>query len=430
MSDYTSIFTYIFPIIYFTILFFLAAHSFIRNGIRFKSVGLMFLVITHFVGYASLPFRVDALVPADVYMPVEYINDVSLKSFIGIIIFYLASHLLSPKPRGMARGKIFFGSANLFVAISLSVSILAMIIFYITKGSSFDSDNYASKLGENAGSGLLLMPMSAFVPAVIVYSFTSKSKYAFAKSCGISILFGVAFYILIGGSRNVMFSALLMATLICFVTGKINKFKFLIIGCIGLFLVAALGMLRYSNSMSSSGAALSLAIQYLTDSLSPINYQYEAVKYYDNTTNPDAVGGIYYMFSQFSGFVPRFLWEEKPIVTMNSSYYFTTNILGMSSGLNMASTLLGSSLVLFGGYFYWLAYALSGLVVRMLDIIINSNKLTVMSIAGFVTVPFTFFMARESLELFMFIYFKNLIVVSFVYLLFKVASSIIPKKTA
>src|SRR5690606_37155688 len=198
MSDYTSIFTYIFPIIYFTILFLLAAHSFIRNGIRFKSVGMMFLVITHFVGYASLPFRVDALVPAEVYMPVEYINDVSLKSFIGIIIFYLASHLLSPKPRGMARGKIFFGSANLFVAISLSVSILAMIIFYITKGSSFDSDNYASKLGENAGSGLLLMPMSAFVPAVIVYSFTSKSKYAFAKSCGLSILFGVAFYILIG----------------------------------------------------------------------------------------------------------------------------------------------------------------------------------------------------------------------------------------
>lgn len=193
-----------------------------------------------------------------------------------------------------------------------------------------------------------------------------------------------------------------------------------------LILIGIMAIVRYSDvDISESGSLFGIIVRYLADSVSPINYQSIAVKYFSNDRN---VGGIYYFFTQFSGFIPRFIWPDKPIVTMNSSYYFTVSALGLSNGLNMASTLLGSSLVIFGKYFFWCSYVISGVVFRFLDKIILMRRVGVIQIAALMTMPFSFFMARESLEFFLFIFLKNIITVSFVYFSYKAIYYILPKK--
>lgn len=426
MLIYESISTYILPLIYALVLSWLTALSFLRNGVSYKSVAMLFLVITHFLGYASLPFRISAKVSSYEYMPYEMINTVSTFSFVGILLFYIFSHAFSPSRRINYNEKVLNGNPNIFLFVSLSFSLLGMIAFYATNGISFNADDYSSKIDGNAGSGFIIMMMSSFVPSVIVYCITSKSKYTFIKSIIISLLFGMSYYILIGGSRNVMFSAFLMATLICYSRGKIGIIKLAYISLAGLALIGLMAIYRYSDvSLNGNEGALSVLIRYLTDSVSPVNYQEIAVRHY--LDGGDA-GGLYYFISQFTGFIPRFIWDSKPIVTMNSSYYFTTNILGLNNGLNMASTLLGSSMVLFGSWFYWLCYIISGMVVRVMDGFLSSRKVGVIQLTLISTLPFSFFMARESLEFYLFILFKNSITITAIYIIYLSVYSILPKR--
>lgn len=426
MNIYELFFTYVLPALYAITLIYLSAVSFKKHGVSFKSVGMLFLVFTHFFGYISLPFRVGAKVSSAEYMPYQYINDVSTLSFIGIVLFYVFSHTAAGRNKITFSDKYFIGSPKLFVRTTLFLSFVGMMAFYAINGISFNSDDYALKLGGNAGSGVIIMIMSSFVSAVIVYAITSDDKYVFVKSIIMSLLFGMAYYVLIGGSRNVMFSAMFIVALICHSRGLIGILKLICIGSACLILIGIMAIVRYSDvDISESGSLFGIIVRYLADSVSPINYQSIAVKYFSNDRN---VGGIYYFFTQFSGFIPRFIWPDKPIVTMNSSYYFTVSALGLSNGLNMASTLLGSSLVIFGKYFFWCSYVISGVVFRFLDKIILMRRVGVIQIAALMTMPFSFFMARESLEFFLFIFLKNIITVSFVYFSYKAIYYILPKK--
>ncbi len=50
MNIYESFFTYVLPALYAITLIYLSAVSFKKHGVSFKSVGMLFLVFTHFFG--------------------------------------------------------------------------------------------------------------------------------------------------------------------------------------------------------------------------------------------------------------------------------------------------------------------------------------------------------------------------------------------
>ncbi|TOH90366.1 hypothetical protein CGI70_23755 [Vibrio parahaemolyticus] len=171
--------------------------------------------------------------------------------------------------------------------------------------------------------------------------------------------------------------------------------------------------------------AVAIFISYFSDSISPLNYQVESVNFVMNSSAHIPHGWDLF-FNQFLALIPRALWNDKPIVMMNSSYYFTQYILGFSGNLNMASTMLSSALIIMKNGYY-VVYAAAAVFVALMDRGISS-KIFLIKMVPIISMPSLFFMARESLELYVFITFKYFLMLFFGYLMYLALLIFLPRK--
>ncbi|EMV4497045.1 WzyE family oligosaccharide polymerase [Vibrio cholerae] len=399
-----------------------------KKRVSLKSAGVLFIWVTHFLGYPLfhlrylLDNRYDSITTMSLDIPLSY-------SFIGISLYMLTASLF--KGGNVTNEIINFSEVrdlDLLKYSYLFLFIVSISAYVIMNGVSFNhSGDYADRLDDNAGNGLLLINMVAFVPVIIINSIKSETKISFYKSIIWIVMFGFTYFFVIGGSRNVFGAAVLIYILIGYYKGYLKSTHILIIGMSTFFLLNILILLRYDVSLSNMDAnkATALFISYFTDSISPINYQADAIQFVLNSSaSIENSWGLF--FNQFLALVPRFLWTDKPIVMMNSSYYFTQYVLGLPGNLNMASTMLSSSIIIMKEYYYIL-YIIAALLLSIMDFALRSRYILVRMLI-FISMPFLFFMARESLELYLFILFKYFLMLLFGYIVYGFLYLILPRK--
>lgn len=400
-----------------------------KFGLTIRTIGALFIFLTHFLGYPLLHIR---SLLSESYPRIEDmgLDEGVVLSFYGLLIFMVVCSLF-PKT------KLNFDSVSLKKSLNLRVLVniywflftVSILLYFVKNGVSFNSDgHYGDRLEENAGNGLLLINMAAFIPAIIVSFFMIDKRKELVILVISIIISGVAYFVIIGGSRNILAGGLVIFLILAFSKGFISKKSILLYSGGVLVFMNVLVLKRYNIDLSEVDVSESLAIfiSYFADSVSPLYYQAESVKYFLNSS-VSITNGIDLFFNQFLAIVPRVFWEDKPIVMLNSSYYFTQYILGMKGNLNMAATMLSSSLVIFGVNFYLIIYIISAIFLVCLDYGVNSKFLPI-KILAIMAFPFTFFMARESLELYAFMILKYAIMIFIGYFLALFITYVLPKK--
>lgn len=406
----------------FLVLFFIT-----KNGFCVRSISAAFIFVTHFIGYPILHLRymMDNSYPSINELK---LNEGIILSFYGLLVFLIVATLFKVKVRTNAFNIDNRLKANIYCYVYWSLFISSILFYILTNGISFHTDgNYGNRLEDNAGNGILLINMAAFIPAVAIGIMNTNNRKEVITSLLFMLFSGLLFFVVIGGSRNVLAGALVVNIYICFRKGYIGKKTIAFSGLVLMMLMNVLVLFRYNVSFTDVNIkqVLVIFISYLVDSISPIYYQAITVDLLFNSSS-NIVQGWDIFLNQFLALVPRFFWIDKPIVMMNSSYFFTQYILGMNGNLNMAATLLSSSILILGKM-YIVIYAISAIFVSFIDHLLQRKSVPVIVLAA-MAMPFCFFMARESLELYMFMVLKYAIMIFIGAFISNLIYFLVPKK--
>ncbi len=275
---------------------------------------------------------------------------------------------------------------------------------------------YNDRLTANTGGGLSIILMYAYIPALILIYISKPSKISLIICLLLSVFCGLIYYVVIGGSRNVLaagiFSLIYLALYFKHIT---KKFLALIIVC-GVFTLMILELYRYANNITDAinfimNGGMEV-ILFAFESFSPMH----AVININEALDKRLIEPQYLstFFNEFSIIIPRFLWEDKPINVLNNGYFYTTEVLSLDTNLTMSPTFLGTSLIMFGSWFYWVGGFISGVILFVFDRSFSHSSNLYWKIILLSSVGYLFFWVRDGFEVFCYILIKFFIVM-FIY---------------
>tara|TARA_Y100000588_G_scaffold154897_1_gene168936 strand:+ start:8800 stop:10068 length:1269 start_codon:yes stop_codon:yes gene_type:complete len=384
-----------------------------RFGFSFGTFFTLFFFVCHvsafFIYSISSLILNDFTQVYDLFSNISIIPSFAIASFIMGYVLVVA--LIGKKTNDILSISSSNRNKEIFIAIVFMTFWVGASIAYIAKaGVSFDAGDYEGRLEKNAGNGFFIMFMIAYIPAVVIIYLLNRSKRNLFFCCMLAAFCGVVYFYVIGGSRNVFVAGIFVLIVMGYYDRHISKVNLAIIAALGILSLNGLVFLRYGISIDEIDAEFVVKfLSYLADSISPIKALDRIVTYYEFNDN---IQYFSLFFNKFEAFVPRFLWPDKPINTMTAAYFYTVEIYGLDGYLTMAPTILGSSIIMFGLNFYWLVFLIIGAIIAVLDNMLKSQNLYFKVIA-LTAMPFSFFLTRESLELFVFNVMKYIIVISF-----------------
>ncbi|MBY6208223.1 MULTISPECIES: WzyE family oligosaccharide polymerase [Halomonas] len=302
--------------------------------------------------------------------------------------------MISPPLRVGAYPILFFALAT-----------LGFLAFYIKAGVTLDGD-YNARIQKNAGNGALVILMYGYLAAIATYLVGGKADNlrGFLLISTTAIAFGGAYYLLIGGSRNLIAASLFIVLIWLIATKKI---KIPVAAACGLVLFAALLLLEYYRyALSLEGFTFNKGLILFSESLSPSHAIRNIYSWLSSTSYN--LQHLTTFFNEFAIVVPRAMWEDKPINFMNNGYYYTTQILGLDTNLTISPTLVGSAIIMFGEHAY-LFSPICAVVLYAFDKMLFSRRVLLKSFA-LCLLPYVFFMVRDGLEVFLYVGIKFLIV--------------------
>ncbi len=390
----------------------------LRDRLGFVYFISCFLYITMFL-WIPLSWTANTLFGLElssdeIYMPGLWLTLLFFNLYIFLSLFLTRNVRASEIP-------IYPPDVNkLVMFISLFVFIMATLGYVAINGISFSAGNYGDRLASNAGNGIFMIFFYLFIPAAFVILLTYRTKGALITASGVAILGGVAVYFILGGSRNVLAAALL-GTIILAQRLKLISLSTLFSIVIALiFVINYLAFVRYGQGLDDS--TLELGFRYLIDSLSPYDSFNNIITFYNESD--EEFLGLNNIAAQFYGLVPRVLWPEKPIVPLTNALYYTDVILGSSNeSIIISPTLVGGFYMMAGsigmllGLIFLLAFS------YVLEVSIFSSKPFPILIC-YTLLPYSFFMMRESLELFIYKVIITLFTFTFVWSITVVFQSI------
>ncbi|RFU90115.1 MULTISPECIES: WzyE family oligosaccharide polymerase [Citrobacter] len=304
------------------------------------------------------------------------------------------------------------------------------VIMYIYSNGIAFGLSYNDRLEANTGGGLSIILMYAYIPALILYYISKPTRTTFITSVILGGCFGTIYYIVIGGSRNVLAAGVFSLVFLAIYYKHISKKQLLVISVTGVLALILLELYRYANSITDAISFLmnggGQVLLFTFESFSPIHAVINI-----NTALVRQQFEIQYFatfFNEFSIVIPRFLWEHKPINVFNNGYFYTAEILGLETNLTMSPTFLGSCLIMFGSWFYWLGGVFSGLVLFFFDRCLFSVKSQYGKLILLSSIGYLFFWVRDGFEVYCYILIKFGILMVIYFILRKVLNLLAIKK--
>lgn len=305
--------------------------------------------------------------------------------------------------------------ARLFSYFMLFLSLISIVFLAINRGFTLGEVGYGEQLELNAGNGFYLLFLYLYLPAILILAIIQKTqnyKY-FLIYFFWCTFFGFIVYQFTGGSRNVFLGGLLSLIFLYYIK-KIVSLKQIFIFFIGLvFFAAYFAILRYSKYLEGEDLTYYFLL-FTMDSLSPIDTLGSIINYKEANNSI----GFEYFFVQFYTFIPRFIWEDKPVLLYTNAMHITQYILGESGRVIFSPSIVGTSIAMLGFKFYLLFSVFTGWILLLLDKFILA-KSTVIKAIGFSVLPLTFFLVRENFEYFLYRFLLTFISVIVVYFFYK-----------
>ncbi len=375
--------------------FFLIYSWYLSNKrIGFVTLLSSFLYLTSF---AWIPLSLVGQIVIDYDFPVD---EIALTPLYGVTLFYIFFVLCTGYfTRSITNTPIAVysqDSARSLIFMSALFFTLSIFGYIALNGLSFSAGNYGQRLTANAGNGIFLIFFFLFIPVAYLTLLSKVSRIALFYALMISIIGGMLVYFTLGGSRNILAAALLGVIIIA-QRLKLIPLQSIFFGAVFLItLMNYLAFVRYGNALSDD--VLDLIFRYLIDSLSPYDSFNKIYIFFDE--GDTEFKGFEHIMAQFNPLIPRALWPEKPVVPVTNAFFFTESILGIMAGTYIISPTLLGGLYIMGG---WAGISLGFFVLVWVTVVMEKllySKNAFIVLFSYTVLPFTFFMVRESIELF------------------------------
>ncbi|EHN71533.1 WzyE family oligosaccharide polymerase [Aliivibrio fischeri] len=388
-------------------------------------VFLLFYSICHFSYFFSKEYLLsETLIKIEVDIFAK-----SIITFIVIVITYLLLTFTDKKRSHLKNNSIDFSYKKSICIIFFLLYCLGVILYIMKNGISFGAD-YNSRISKNAGGGLAIILMYSYVPCILVLYSIFNSKSGLIVSFIFCIVFGLLYYIIIGGSRNLLGAGVFVLIYMAVIQKHISIKKVIVISGVGLVSLIGMEIYRYSNDISdvldffsSEGIkSLSFIFESFSPMFSVINIS-DAIK--NNFIEPQ---GIKTFLNEFGILIPRFLWPDKPLNVFNNGYFYTSEVLKIDTNLTMSPTLLGSFIIMFGNNYYWILGVVTGVILYLFDDKLkysrnNFTKMTILSSIGYL-----FFWVRDGFEVYCYVIIKFWLAITLARLIYSFFVFLTPKK--
>jgi hypothetical protein len=392
-------------------------------GFVFFSVIAIYVISILWVPYYLICNQILGAGWEDPVEPVEFLGvGVTFCSAIYLSILAKRTVKFSPSPVSLQAVSRFSRTAKgrVFVFFGWLVGAAALLALVATKGITLSVGNYGSRFESNTGTGMFSIFSYVIVSISIISLVRRPTRFQLSLSLTISIIYGIALFLTLGGERNYLVAAVAPILLVAYMLGLIDGKRLIAYVLIGVTGVTGLALVRYGNQLSSE--AWVLVAQYTRDTVFPVE-SLSSIFYRDNLR----FVGFEYFFDQFYSVIPRFLWPEKPVYLDTIAYYFTQQIYVYNKGLIIAPTGVGS-LYLMGGWLFVVLGVIGSIAFFFFLDYLVFNKGALFFISVWPTLFFSFFSFRESVELGLFKIIVHSVGIIVLYGIALCINSILPKK--
>ncbi|SNY78269.1 ECA oligosaccharide polymerase [Enterobacter sp. CC120223-11] len=360
-------FTGLFVVWLFSSLFIATLTYFEFRRVRFNFnvfFSLLFL-LTFFFGFPlsmTLVFRFDVGIA-----PPEILLQAQLSAACFYAMYYVAYKTRLRAARSEVERRPLFTmnrvETHLTGCLLALIALVSVGIFFMHNGFLLFKLHSYSQIFSSEVSGVALKRFFYFfIPAMLVVYFLRQDSKAWLFFLVSTVAFGLLTYVIVGGTRANIIIAFAIFLFIGIIRGWISLWMLVAAGVLGIVGMFWLALKRYGLNVSGDEAFYTFL--YLTrDTFSPWENLALLLQNYDKID----FQGLAPIVRDFYVFIPTWLWPDRPGVVLNTANYFTWEVLNNHSGLAISPTLIGSLLVMGGGWFIPLGAVVVGLIIKWFD---------------------------------------------------------------
>ncbi|MBB1202996.1 O-antigen assembly polymerase [Enterobacteriaceae bacterium 89] len=339
--------------------------EFRRVRFNFNVFFSLLFLLTFFFGFPlsmTLVFRFDVGIA-----PPEILLQALLSAVCFYAIYYVTYKTRLRARRIQAERRPLFTmnrvETHLTWMLLALVALVSVSIFFMHNGFLLFKLHSYSQIFSSEVSGVALKRFFYFfIPAMLVIYFLRQDSKAWMFFLISTVAFGLLTYVIVGGTRANIIIAFAIFLFIGIIRGWISLWMLAAAGVLGIVGMFWLALKRYG--MSVSGDEAFYTFLYLTrDTFSPWENLALLLQNYDKID----FQGLAPIVRDFYVFIPSWLWPDRPGIVLNTANYFTWEVLNNHSGLAISPTLIGSLVVMGGGWFIPSGAVVVGLIIKWFD---------------------------------------------------------------
>ncbi len=252
------------------------------------------------------------------------------------------------------------------------VALSTVAVFFLQNGFLlFKLSGYSQVFAKSEVSVVALKRFFYFfIPAMLILYFLKQDKRAWWLFLVSTVVFGGLNYVIIGGTRANMMVPVALFLFIGMIRGWITLWMLITAGSGAIVMMFWLALKRYGLDIDGLSTWYDF-LRLTRDTFSPWeNLALLFENYYEITFQ-----GLTPVVRDFYVFIPKWLWPARPDEIVNTSNYFTWEILKNYSGLTISQTLIGSVVIMGGVWLLPAGAVVTGLVIRWFDWLYQQGKL-------------------------------------------------------
>lgn len=345
-----------------SVIMLLLCRDFKRRGFSFHSFFSLLYLLTFFSGVPLsmlLVFYFHHQTVESCYL---------LQALLASGGFYLLYYLSYACARKTCTSKLPCNFLNniefrLFFSLLSLLAVGSLLIFFIRNGLLlFKLHSYSQIFSAQVGFIPLKRFFYFFIPAMLLLFFVRPTRSNWFKFLAWTLTFGIITYMIVGGTRANILIAFTLFLFIGLTHGFIRLSLLIAAGFASVLVMFWLALQRYN--LDISGRETFYTFLYLTrDTFSPWENLALLLSHYSQID----FQGIAPIWRDFYVYIPHWLWPDKPSAILNSANYYTWQVLNNHSGLAISPTLIGSLLVMGGGWALLPGALITGVIIRIFD---------------------------------------------------------------
>lgn len=338
--------------------------EFRRVRFNFNVFFSLLFLLTFYFGFplsCVLVFKFDVNI-----VPPEYLLQ-ALLSATGFYVIYYVSYKTRLRRASARPPREMFTinrvEAHLSWAILALIALATVSVFFLHNGFLlFRLHSYSQIFSAEVSGVALKRFFYFFIPAMLVIYFLKPGFKNWLFFLVTTVAFGLLTYAIVGGTRANIIIAFALFLFIGIIRGWITLWMLAAAGVAGIVGMFWLALRRYN--LEVSGAEAFYTFLYLTrDTFSPWENLALLLQNYDKIE----FQGLAPLVRDFYVFIPSWLWPDRPSIVLNSANYFTWEVLNNHSGLAISPTLIGSLVVMGGGWFIAPGAVVVGMIIKWFD---------------------------------------------------------------